>query len=359
MAQYLYEEIKEYLMNLVRENKNVPHYKLPSENQLAVKFSTTRITAKRALNELQKEGYINRMHGKGSFIAPDSKTLPPPQGTDFICMLLPNIGSRFISRLVSGAKEYCSDFGYTLLLMVEPEDRLNRLNLISEIVKRGIKGIIVFPNSKANYNKDLLLLALKSFPIVFVDRYMANLDVSSVSSLHEEAGRMAVKELTARGCKNIGFVTVPAPFASSVHERIFGYERAHMEYGMFIKKDYVLPVSKNEEYLDEKLERYFSEHPEMDGLLSYGDTLGIHVYKALKKLNIRVPEQMKVIFLDDEYSEYADVLPFSPSCIVQQSSEIGRQAAELLVKYITGQSKHDEKLQLHYRFIERDSTKTE
>ena len=129
MAQYLYEEIKEYLLRLIKENKTSPHYMLPSENQLAVKFSTTRITAKRALNELQQEGYISRRHGKGSFINPDALNATALQTNDFVCMLLPNVDSVFISRIVSGAKEYCSRFGYTLLLMVEPEDRLNRLIL--------------------------------------------------------------------------------------------------------------------------------------------------------------------------------------------------------------------------------------
>ena len=195
--------------------------------------------------------------------------------------------------------------------------------------------------------------------MIFIDRYMSGLDVSSVSSKHEEAGTMAVRLLAERGCKNIGFISVPAPFASSAQERIFGYERAHIETSMLIRKDYILEVSKRDEQIDAKIERYFNEHPEIDGLLSYGDIIGIHVYKAINKCNIRVPERMKVIFLDDEYANYADILPFSPSCIIQQSKEIGKQAAALLIKYITGQNKRDEKIQLSYTFVERDSTKTE
>ncbi len=67
MGKFLYQEIKDYLLGLIKEHKSEPHYQLPSENQLALKFATTRITAKRALTELQEEGYIYRVHGKGSF----------------------------------------------------------------------------------------------------------------------------------------------------------------------------------------------------------------------------------------------------------------------------------------------------
>ncbi len=356
MAKFIYEEIKEYLLRQIQENKSTPNYILPSENQLAVKFSTTRITAKRALNELQEEGYIIRKHGKGSFINPSVSDLPHVQPNEFVCMLLPNIKSLFISKIVAGAKEYCSRFGYTLLLMIEPEDRLNKLNLVTEIVKRGIKGMLVFPNSKVNYNKDLLLLALKNFPIVFVDRYMESLDVSSVSSMHEEAGHMAVNLLLDRGCKNIGFISVPSAAGSSVRERISGYENAHTDNGMLIHRDYLTEISKYDPEIDEKICAYLSSHPELDGLLSYGDVVGIHVYKAIKTLGLKVPENLQIIFLDDEYSAYADILPFAPSCIVQQSEEIGRKAAACLVNYITGKSKHDEKIQLHYEFVERSST---
>ena len=40
MGKFLYETIKDYLKKLIQENKNVPNYKLPSENQLAMKART-------------------------------------------------------------------------------------------------------------------------------------------------------------------------------------------------------------------------------------------------------------------------------------------------------------------------------
>ena len=55
MSEFLYKQIKEYLLQLIADNKYVSHYKLPSENQLAVKFNSSRITAKKAYTELQEE----------------------------------------------------------------------------------------------------------------------------------------------------------------------------------------------------------------------------------------------------------------------------------------------------------------
>lgn len=42
--------------------------KLPSENQLARKFDVSRMTARKALNEIEKEGFAKRVPGKGTFV---------------------------------------------------------------------------------------------------------------------------------------------------------------------------------------------------------------------------------------------------------------------------------------------------
>ena len=48
---------------------------LPSENELAKQFDTTRMTVRQALTELVQEGYIDRRHGKGSIVRSERQTL--------------------------------------------------------------------------------------------------------------------------------------------------------------------------------------------------------------------------------------------------------------------------------------------
>ena len=42
--------------------------KLPSENQLADKFSVSRMTARKAISDLESKGMVERIQGKGSFV---------------------------------------------------------------------------------------------------------------------------------------------------------------------------------------------------------------------------------------------------------------------------------------------------
>lgn len=358
MGKYLYEEIKEYLLKLIKANKEIPQYQLPSENQLALKFSTTRITAKRALTELQEEGYIYRVHGKGSFISPEASKNKELESTSFICMLLPNIESRFIARLVDGVKAHLEKHSYHLIILSESEAELTGHNLIRKIVDFGIKGIIVFPNSRARYNKDLLLLAFNKFPVVFVDRTLHDFDISAVTSDHIQMGRQGVQLLLDRGCKNIGFITRPPEYSSSIARRITGYERAHVENGMRILPKNIFYITKNDLNQVDSIYSFLTSNTTLDGLLSYGGQAGYNVYRAIKKAGIRVPEKMKVIFFDDEYSDFSDLLPFAPSCISQRGEELGRCSAELILNYIAKKTVANDKILLECDFIERESTKT-
>jgi DNA-binding GntR family transcriptional regulator len=65
------------LHNILREHIVTGLYKegdlLPSENELCVTHKVTRPTARQALHELVREGYILRHHGKGSIVTIPSK----------------------------------------------------------------------------------------------------------------------------------------------------------------------------------------------------------------------------------------------------------------------------------------------
>lgn len=357
MARYLYMEIKEYLLKLIRENKDIPNYQLPSENQLALKFSATRITAKKALEELQEEGYLYRVHGKGSFISPSAANKEELRSGDFICMLLPNLESQFITRMVDGVQRVLQRQGYHLLIISEKEADLQNGRLINRITELGIKGIIVFPSSRSRYNRELLMLAFNKFPVVFVDRTLRDFDVSAVTSDHIASAKRAVQLLFDRGCGKVGFITRPPEHSTSISRRITGYEQAHIDNERTILPGNRLYLPKEDPDQVEKIVRFLKDNPDMDGLLTYGGSMGYNVYRALAEVEIRVPEQLKVVFFDDEYAAFCDLLPFRPSCINQRSEEIGTRAAQLVLQYIKTKNVTIDKVMVQCDIIERDSTK--
>ena len=65
-----YHTIKQYLFNEIASGRWPEHHQVPSENQLCGQFNVSRMTARRALQELTDEGILIRTKGLGSFVAP-------------------------------------------------------------------------------------------------------------------------------------------------------------------------------------------------------------------------------------------------------------------------------------------------
>lgn len=66
----MYSEIYKDIKNLIKNKFLKEHDKLPTEFEFCKNYNTSRITVRRALDDLEKEGIIYKMRGKGTFVAP-------------------------------------------------------------------------------------------------------------------------------------------------------------------------------------------------------------------------------------------------------------------------------------------------
>jgi GntR family transcriptional regulator len=65
----LYTQIKEALRAKIIDGTYIAHQQLPSESEMINAFGVSRITVRQAVNDLQKEGLLFKVHGKGTFVA--------------------------------------------------------------------------------------------------------------------------------------------------------------------------------------------------------------------------------------------------------------------------------------------------
>ncbi|KVG32808.1 GntR family transcriptional regulator [Burkholderia diffusa] len=68
-ATPLYVQIKDTLRARILDGTYAPHSRMPSEHELCAMFDVSRITVRQALGDLQKEGLLFRLHGKGTFVS--------------------------------------------------------------------------------------------------------------------------------------------------------------------------------------------------------------------------------------------------------------------------------------------------
>lgn len=68
-AMPLYYQIKSRLLEAIESGTLKPGDRVPSERELTAQFEVSRMTARQALTELETQGYLYRVQGKGTFVS--------------------------------------------------------------------------------------------------------------------------------------------------------------------------------------------------------------------------------------------------------------------------------------------------
>ncbi len=124
----VYYQLKEALRKQIESGELNPHERLPSERELEESYDISRMTARRALSELEAEGYIYRRQGKGSFVAEPKIR----QGLLRLTSFTEDMRQRGLSpgARVLGIEVISADVELTRRFQAEPDERFVKIQRI-------------------------------------------------------------------------------------------------------------------------------------------------------------------------------------------------------------------------------------
>ncbi len=328
----LYMQMRAYLLELIERNRNVPNYRLPSENQLAMKFGASRISAKHAFDTLAEEGVIYRQRGRGSFIMdtlPEER--PAPQLSlgdteDAIALIVPFTSTIFMSEIIEGIQEELNQRGLHFIIFMTDNKQEREVKYL-RMAQERFRGILLFPGAFAKYHEETLRLVLNRFPLVQIDRYLPGLDLSCVSGDHFGATYRAAKLLFSRGHQRVGFVGHLVGHASSVADRVRGYEKAALEHDASYSNILKLNVDDTLQGFAENFRSYM-ETARPTAIISSSHLHAPTIMHVLREMNM--VDSVELILYDNEFVIAREFMACHPYIIDQQPREIGRQAAKLV-----------------------------
>lgn len=82
----LYLQIKEAILQQIKEKELVAGDKLLSEAQFQKSFQVSRITVRKAIDELVEEGYLTRLQGKGTFVKHQNQGIQKSLSLTQVCL---------------------------------------------------------------------------------------------------------------------------------------------------------------------------------------------------------------------------------------------------------------------------------
>jgi GntR family transcriptional regulator len=116
----LYDLIEQNFRDLISSSQLKPGEAVPPEFELASIYNVSRLTVRRALDELARQGWINRRHGVGTFIANPTVTQIVPSKLSFTEQMRA-IGRQPSSRLIS-CQVIPAETGIASHLKLQPGD---------------------------------------------------------------------------------------------------------------------------------------------------------------------------------------------------------------------------------------------
>ncbi len=346
----LYLQIYQFLKAQIEEGFLKNGDILPSEYQLARKLKVSRVTIRQALGKLQRENYIIRKRSYGTEI---SYHLLPQKDEKAVAVLMVDISRPFFSEIVKGIQTTLDNRGYKLLLY-DTENRSDKEREYLAKFQDLIAGFIIAPatgNQNHAYYGELLA---KKVPFVFVDRYLPEFNVDAVVSDNFQGGYLATKHLLELGHRRIAFLGEPA--ATSLSERIEGYQKAFKKYGIPLEKNLIIKGEKrgfeNGYALIQKVNK---KYPKVTAAFCGNDDIAWGCLKGLADLRIKVPKDFSVVSFDN--LNFTGQLEPPLTTVNQPKYEMGQKAAEILLEQIERKKEKKQKVSvLPVELILREST---
>lgn len=210
--------------------------------------------------------------------------------TNTIALIIPSTINPYFGLLVHHINYELEKRNYKMLLCFTDYDRNREAEFVQMAQQSRVDGVIAL-----TYNPDLVIP--EDIPFVTIDRFFS-VAVPCIASDNFEGGRLAAIKLKELGCTNVAFMRVGSTLTNEPSKRKDGFVSACVELGL----PFEVMTLGDDQPLSE-FERFLSNHIkngklEYDGLFLGTDALAWQIIQKLRKMNIRVPEDVQVIGFD-------------------------------------------------------------
>lgn len=239
-----------------------------------------------------------------------------------VALLIPNTLNPFFARLVYQINLSLLKRKYRMLLCCTDYDPNAEQEYITMAQQNKVDGIIGL-----TYNPNLHVM--ENIPYISIDRIIGS-HIPCIASDNFAGGQMAAEKLADLGCENVAFLRIGSSLNNEPNKRKAGFENGCLARNL----QYSAKILQDGDSINE-FEIFLTEHIhngklDFDGLFCVTDLIAYEVLKILKKLNIRVPEDVQVIGFDG-IRMFGDG-DYICSTIVQPVPDIAEMCVELLLQ---------------------------
>ena len=263
-----------------------------------------------------------------------------------------DIANPFFTEVARGVEDRLSDDDYTLMLASSDGDPEREARYLRLFESHGVQGVLVTP---AGGDLSAVLDArTRGLDVVLLDATAPGLPSVSVDDV--QGARLAVEHLLALGHRRIGFVAGPDSIRQYVDRRT-GVHAALAAAGLPVAEvlaEATVPVL-DAAGGDAAVERLLATPgPAPTAVFCANDLAAIGALRALRRHEIAVPDRMAVVGYDDITVAAELMVPLTS--VRQPTHELGRQAADMLLRRHADPAAPTEQVQFRPELVVRRSS---
>lgn len=254
--------------------------------------------------------------------------------SNVIGLLIPDISNYFFTEIAKSIEKTLQKYGYNLILCNTNEDPNLEEAQIKHLQSMMVSGLIIASSDKdRDYTK---YFRGSSYPLVFIDRKVSNVQGDSVIVNGYSAVLNAINLLINKGHRKIGFIG-GEPNLSTTTERLRGYKDSLKANNIPYAEKIVALAESNVKNGYNLCKTVLTNDNSITALFVASSMMSIGTMQYLVEADITIPDKIALIAYDD----YVWALIANPplTTIKQPTQEIGEMAAKLVIERIKNKDK--------------------
>lgn len=308
--------------------------RLMPEEKLSEKFGLCRQTIRRATSQLVEEKVLTRIQGSGTYVGQITPHVQKKKHMN-VAVVSTYHNSYIFPPTLRGIERTLSDAGYAMWLSFT-DNRIERERIILEDILRkdNIDGLIVeaakgaLPNPNLSYYKEL---QKRNIPMIFFNDMYPELNVPCVRLDDHLITYKATEFLLHAGHKKIAGIFKLDD--GQGRRRYSGYLEALLEADIRLNSQTTIWIDTDSELnLGEMADHLFRRIDGCTGMVCYNDEVAVEIIDLALKRNMRIPEDLSIISIDD--SELAEVNKVPFTSYPHPKEILGEKTAQNLLNMI-------------------------
>jgi LacI family transcriptional regulator len=252
-------------------------------------------------------------------------------------VVVPDLMHSYFAEICRGIETVAKPLGYQNLICSTDEDAANEEAEIQALLPRT-DGLILASSASSDDTKFYRRILREPASIVLIDRRLEGLKCSTVTTDDVKVGALATEHLIKLGHRRVGHLKGTA--ASTAVLRFQGYKEALAKHRIPLDESLVRECGFTESDGYRSMSAWIAEGNVPPALFAANDPAAIGAMTAITEAGLRIPDDVAIVGGGNIH--YGDMLRVPLTTVAWSTSEMGQNAARLLVAMVEGKKRPKE-----------------